>query len=106
MLGGAIANRRRRERGERDFRAQVEQANHDLAQARASDRGWEPERMEAAARQVFAARDPQAAIASIELVQVVDRPGTDDDEAVFRVQAGGDAHTVRLGRRGDEWIPA
>jgi hypothetical protein len=105
-LGGAVANRRRREHTRREFDARVEQANRDLAEARAQDRGWEPGRMEAAARRVFGERQPGAEIAAIELVQVVDRPGTEHDEAVYRVEAGGIEHTVRLGRRGDEWIGA
>jgi hypothetical protein len=37
-------------------------------------------------------------------VQVVDPPGTDDDRAVWRVRAHGQAHRLTLGRRGDDWI--
>ena len=44
---------------------------------------------------------------ALHLVQVVDRPGTDADEAVFRVVAEGGhgPREVRLGREGDRWIP-
>ena len=38
------------------------------------------------------------------LVEVVDRPGTAQDRAVFRAEHSGDAHHVTLGRHGDEWI--
>jgi len=40
------------------------------------------------------------------LIEVLDRPGTDEDEAVFDVRAGGSRHRLVLGRRGDEWIAA
>jgi hypothetical protein len=35
-------------------------------------------------------------------VQVVDRPGTDEDEAVFMA----DGQELRLGRRNGEWVGA
>jgi hypothetical protein len=104
VVGGAIANRRRRDATAGQWHARVDQANQDLAAAHASDRGWEPARVEAAARQAFEERRPGEAIADLALVQVVDPPGTDDDKAVFRVQAGPDAHHLTLGRRGDEWV--
>jgi type II secretory pathway pseudopilin PulG len=105
-LGGAAAQRRRMRAGDQEFRARVRQANADLAAAHAQDRGWEPGRLEAAARRAFTDRHPGVEIESIDLVQVVDRPGTDEDEAVLVVVAGGERHEVRLGRRGDEWIGA
>jgi Tfp pilus assembly protein PilX len=101
-LGGARVMRRRREATERDFRAQVDKANADLAAAHAADNGWDPERLRAAARDALSARDPAADATSLELVQVIDRPGTDEDEAIFR--AGG--HELRLQRCGDDWNAA
>ncbi|HVL94393.1 MAG TPA: hypothetical protein VM266_00895 [Solirubrobacteraceae bacterium] len=103
-VGGAIAQRRRMAATEALFHARVEQANHDLAEAHAADNGWEPERVEAAARRAFAERHPGVEIASVSLVQVIDPPGTEDDKAVFRVEAGGEVHDMTLGRRGDDWI--
>ena len=103
-LGGFIANRRRMERTEAQFRARVEQANHDLAEAHAADNGWEPSRVEAAARRAFAERAPGQEITEIALVQVIDRPGTDEDEAVFEVQTAAGRETLTLGRRGEEWV--
>jgi hypothetical protein len=35
---------------------------------------------------------------------VIDRPGTDADQAVFDVHAAGARHRVVLGRRDGEWI--
>jgi len=37
---------------------------------------------------------------------VLDRPGTEEDEAVFDVRAGGQNHRLVLGRRDGDWVPA
>jgi hypothetical protein len=103
-LGGAIVGRRRRQATEGHFRSEVDQANRDLAAAHAADNGWEPARVEAAARAAFAEQRPGVEATAIELVQVLDRPGTDDDKAVFRVEAPGAEHHVTLGRRSGEWV--
>ena len=42
---------------------------------------------------------------SLTLVEVIDRPGTDEDQAVFDVNAGGARHRVVLGRRDGDWMP-
>jgi hypothetical protein len=102
-LGGAAANRRRREAGAPAFRAEIERANRDLAAAHAADNGWEPARVAEAARTAFTAERPNATIESLELVQVVDPPGTDDDKAIFHVRAGDGEHQLTLGRAGDSW---
>jgi hypothetical protein len=39
-------------------------------------------------------------------VQVLDRPGTDADQAVFRVRTTDGDHTVTLGRTDGVWGPA
>lgn len=102
-LGGAAANRRRRAAGEGAFRAEIERANRDLAAAHAADNGWEPSRVAEAARTAFAAEHPNAQVSSIELVQVIDPPGTEDDKAVFLVLADDGEHRLTLGREGDSW---
>ena len=102
-LAGALMNQRRREAGEGAFRAEIERANRDLAAAHASDNGWEPGRVTEAARSAFAEQRPGAQIGEIELVQVIDPPGTDDDKAIFRVHADGGEHRLTLGRHGDHW---
>jgi hypothetical protein len=103
-VGGAIANRRRREATARQFRARVDAANQDLAAAHAADNGWEPSRVEGAARAAFAQREPGVEVAGLTLVQVIDPPGTEEDKAVFRLEAaGGRVHHLTLGRRGGEW---
>src|SRR3954451_2921513 len=101
-VGGAIAIRRRRDATQGQFESRVDEANRDLAAAHAADNGWEPSRVEGAARAAFAEREPGVEVAALELVQVIDPPGTEDDKAVFRLEAGGRTHHLTLGRRGGE----
>ena len=57
--------------------------------------------MEAAAREAAGGQ-----VDELQLVQVLDRPGTDQDQAVFRVVSGGDERHVTLGRREGVWVAA
>ena len=101
---GAIVNARRERATREAFRRDVEAADRALAAARAADRGWDREVLEAAARTAFAAERPGLEAHDLTLVEVLDRPGTDEDKAVFRVShPGGDARLV-LGRSGDTWV--
>lgn len=98
-VGGAFARSRQLARSRPYFDASLEQVNHDLAEAAALDRGWDRETLEDAARRAYASErggDPP----SLVLVEVLDRPGTDEDKAVFRA---GDEELV-LGRRQGEWV--
>ena len=102
-VGGAIAQRRRLEAGAPAFSVELEKVNRDLAAAHAADRGFDPARIEAAAREAFVqlhGTEPEDLV----LVQVIDEPGTDDDKVVFRAAAHGAPHTLTLGRRGDAWL--
>ena len=104
-VGGAIARRRQLESTRTAFERSLAQVNRDLAAAAAQDRGWDRAHLEAAARRVALEElgtDPDELI----LIEVLDRPGTDSDEAVFRVQASGRRHQLVLGRRSGEWIRA
>ena len=38
------------------------------------------------------------------LVEVLDRPGTDEDQAVFRCGGEGSQLLLTLDRRGDDWV--
>jgi len=106
-VGGSIATKRRSEAGAGDLRARLAEADHRLAEAHAQDKGWHRETLEAAAREAFHAAHPGEDLADFVLVQVIDRPGTDDDEAVFEAStATGATHEVRLGRDEGAWIPA
>jgi hypothetical protein len=102
-VGGVIARFMWLRQTETRFRARLEQADQDLAEAAAQDRGWDRERLESAARGAYRenrGREPT----ELMLVEVLDRPGTDEDLAVFRAEAEGSRHTLTLGRRGDEWV--
>ena len=103
-VGGAIATARRTRAAEAQLQAQVQQADRELAQAHAEDKGWERAALEAAAREAVAARFGDVAVSDMHLVQVVDRPGTDADQAVFRVQTADGDHTITLGRRQGAWV--
>jgi len=104
-LLGYLGVQRRRRATEGRFNHDLEQVNRDLAAAHAADRGWDPVTVEATARQAFADRFPGVEPAAVNLVQVIDRPGTDDDKAIFHVQANGDEHQITLGRRSGQWVP-
>jgi hypothetical protein len=101
---GWVASKRRAQSTEAGFQAQLEEANHALAAARAEDRGWERANLEAAARAAHTRARPEAQISELHLIQVVDRPGTESDQARFRVVDAHGEHEVLLGRRGDEWV--
>ena len=100
---GLLGAKRRSEATEETFHKNLEHANAALAEARAQDRGWERATIEAAARRAHEQRNPGANISELHLVQVVDRPGTDEDQARFRVVDDHGEHDVLLGRTGDQW---
>ena len=102
-VGGAFARRRQLARSEGRFDANLLQVSSDLAAAHAEDRGWERSALEDAARQAYAAERGGTEPAELELVQVIDRPGTDDDHAVFRCGADG-RERLTLGRRDGQWV--
>ena len=100
FVGGYVYTGRRRDRERAALLEQASTADQHLADAHAQDKGWERGGLEAAARALYAERHG-AEPRELHLVQVVDRPGTDEDEAVFHA----DGSELVLGRRGDEWIP-
>ena len=102
--GGAYARRRQLAAGSDRFDAHLAQVNQDLAAAHAEDRGWARDGLEAAARAAYAAERAGAEPDELTLVQIVDRPGTDDDKAVFRVAAAGREERLTLGRQAGDWV--
>jgi hypothetical protein len=104
-VGGFFARRALTRRTETQFRARLEQANHDLAEAAAVDRGWDRAKLETAARRIYA-EQRGAEPAELLLTEVLDRPGTEEDYAVFTVEGEGRKETLTLGRRDGEWIHA
>jgi hypothetical protein len=103
-VGGAYARRRQLEASSGRFDSHLAQVNQDLAAAHAEDRGWAREGLEAAARAAYASEREGSAPAELTLVQIVDRPGTDDDKAVFRVASTGGDERLTLGRQGGDWV--
>ncbi len=104
FITGMVVSARRRAAAEAELRKRIAEANEALAQAHAQDRGWDRPVMEAAARAAFEALFPGEPIRELHLVQVVDRPGTDEDEAVVRVLTSDHEHEIRLGRRDGAWV--
>jgi hypothetical protein len=103
-VGGAFARRRQLESSRGRFDVNLAQVNEDLAAAHAEDRGWARDGLESAARAAYAAERDGAEPDELTLVQIVDRPGTDDDKAVFRVTSGGRDERLTLGRQGGDWV--
>jgi hypothetical protein len=103
FIGGYVGARRRANRPE--VAAHIRHADQALEQARASDRGWDPEVMERIARAALDEQRGGSSWDSIELVLVDDRPGVTDDRAHF-VAAAADAQArVVLSRSaGGEWF--
>lgn len=107
VAGGYVAAMRRARSDEGALRDELAAAERELAKAHANDKGWEPSLLAAAARDAAVQRFGDATVGDPLLVQVIDRPGTDADQAVFLVRtADGGEHRVTLGRAGGVWGPA
>ncbi|MEA2241033.1 MAG: hypothetical protein QOD24_589 [Solirubrobacteraceae bacterium] len=105
--GGWMAASRRARAREHKLLEELHVAEREQARARAMAKGWDRALLESAARDAVAARFGSEPVNALQLVQVIDRPGTDADQAVFRVQtADGDEHRITLGRTGGVWGPA
>ena len=103
IVGAAMASRRNA-LGAIAFEQRLAVVDRELAAAVAADRGWERGALEASARSAFGERRPDSRIAELELVQVVDEPGTEQDLAVFLVtEADGAESRLTLGRRDGAW---
>jgi uncharacterized membrane protein len=103
IVGGVVARRAQLARSRPAFESSLERVNRELAAAAAEDRGWDRDTLESAARRVFAEQrggEPDRLV----LVEVLDRPGTDEDQAVFRAEQGGTTHLLTLGRRAGDWV--
>ena len=98
-VGGYFARKAQLKRSRPAFESSLEHVNRDLAAAAAQDRGWDRATLEDAARRIYTSErggEPP----DLTLVEVRDRPGTDEDQAVFRCGA----EELTLGRRDGEWI--
>ena len=82
----------------------VRSADAALAQAAASDRGWERSTMEQAARSALESARPGWSYHDLHLVLVDDRPGIEEDRAHFvAVDQDGPEARIVLCREGDRW---
>jgi hypothetical protein len=102
FVGGLVANARRARREDPELRAALLEADQALARARAEDRGWDRAAMEAAVREAFAARSPVEP-RELQLVKVIDRPGIEDDQALFRVVTDVGSEEILLVRHDGGW---
>jgi hypothetical protein len=102
-LLGALLTTRRNRAGARRFSESLAATDRALAAAVAEDHGWERTTLDRAARAEFAARRPDARVESLELLQIVDEPGTDADLAIYRVVASTGTSRLTLGRRDGAW---
>jgi hypothetical protein len=104
FIGGLLAVRTRARRLGDKFYEDVRAADEALEQARALDRGWHRETMEEAARAAIADSRPGWGYDDLHLVLVDDRPGVEDDRAVFMASGAGDEARVILARQGEGWV--
>jgi hypothetical protein len=104
VAGGYVVVARRTGARDPKLIEQLRKAERELAQAHAADKGWDRATLEAAARTAAAQRF--SSIRALRLVQVIDKPGTDADQAVFRVETDDGEHAITLGRSGGVWGPA
>jgi hypothetical protein len=102
---GFLGVRARDRRQESSWDAHVRAADAALADAAATDRGWQREVMEEVARGALAASRPDWGYGALHLVLVDDRPGVEEDRAHFVAVAddGGETRVI-LSRQGDRWI--
>ena len=104
VIGGAIGAVKRSRAQDATFAAHVEAADSALEQARALDKGWDRDTMEAAAKAAVAESRPGWSYDDLHLVLVDDRPGVSEDRAHFMaVGPDGDARVI-LAREGDRWV--
>jgi hypothetical protein len=105
--GGWVAATRRARARDSELFEELHEVEQALARARATDKGWDRAVLEDAARAAATERFGAQPVNELQLVQVIDRPGTDADQAVFRVEtADGGEHRITLGRTGGVWGPA
>ena len=104
FVGGVLGVRARARRQAPSFGDHVRAADEALEQARALDKGWHRENMEAVARAAIADARPGWSYEALQLVLVDDRPGVEEDRAHFVATAADGEARVIMAREGDRWI--
>jgi hypothetical protein len=96
VVGGYVVAKRRANRP--GWEEHIRAADHALEQARAADRGWDRELIEAAARRALSEQRPGFEPASLNLILVDDRPGMTEDRAHLMAEGAGDSVRLVLAR--------
>jgi hypothetical protein len=104
FIGGLLAVRTRSRRLGDRFYDDVRAADEALEQARAVDKGWHRETMEATARAAIEESRPGWSFDDLHLVFVDDRPGVEEDRAHFVAMGADGEIRVILARQGDHWV--
>ena len=104
FIGGVLGARVRDRRQAGTYAEHVAAADAALEQARAGDRGWHRDAMEAAARAAISDARGDWSYDDLHLVLVDDRPGTEQDRAHFVAVAPDSESRVVLTREGDRWV--
>ena len=104
VVTGLLASRRRDEGHAADYRRHLLEADEALERAKAVDKGWDRETLDAAAREAIERARPGWPYDELHLVLVDDRDGMADDRAhLVAVGSGGDTRVI-LARHDGVWI--
>ena len=104
LVGGLIGARRRADATAHDLHERIVAADRALEAARAADRGWDPVRLEEAARVALERERPDFRYDKLHLVLVDDRPGKEEDRAEMAAVGTEGVVRVAVTRRGDSWV--
>jgi hypothetical protein len=103
FVGGLVYSRRRL--SDPELEPSIRDADQALEQARASDRGWDRELLEAAARSALERDRPDFVVGGLHLVLVDDRPGVEEDRAHMLAMGERDqARVVLMRDPAGQWI--
>ncbi len=103
FLGGVFGARKRDSELAPLYQQHLREADRALEQARAHDRGWDREAMEAVARSALEGAHPGMTFERLDLVLVDDRPGVHQDRAHFEAHAADRSVTVVMSRAEAGW---
>lgn len=98
FIGGLAAARRRTVLGAGEYAEHVAAADQALEEARATDKGWDRERLEDLAREAVAEHRPGWRMEALHLILVEDLPGVREDRAHFMAEGSGADTRVVLER--------
>jgi hypothetical protein len=103
FIGGLVYSRRRL--NDPALEGHIRRADQMLAEARATDRGWDRGLLEEAARRTLAEERPGFGVSQMYLVLVDDRPGVEEDRAhMLATSDDGEARVVLTRNPEGEWI--